>query len=210
MALSADGSLFTWGWGADGRLGHMQYAGLQMMQANEQAMVLDRPRRIDALDPMGLYPWQRATAISSGQHHCMVVTVGGGLVGFGRNKHGQLGLASGERVWTPTAVPLGWHDDGPEHFRAAQVACGAAHTLALVMHRGKPVPCATGANVFGQLGQGNQVARSRFVPIHALAGADIAALQAGDHSSAAIAADGKVYVWGRCARVFVVVLWERA
>lgn len=59
------------------------------------------------------------------------------------------------------------------------------------------LPLHTGANSFGELGQGDQLARWRFAPIEQLRHADIVTLQAGDHNSGAIGADGRVYLWGR-------------
>ncbi|GBF91109.1 ultraviolet-B receptor-like [Raphidocelis subcapitata] len=193
VALSSDGSLFT---GAFGQLGQPQLQDLHAVQPHNP-LILDHPRKIDALDPFKLQPWKRITAIASGKHHCMAVTVGGDLLAFGRNKCGQLGLESRNCVWVPTVVPLSWTGESSAFFRTSQVACGSDHTMALVMHRGKLVPCVTGANSFGQLGLGDQIKRWRFTPIRALARADISTLQCGDYNSGAIGGDGCVYLWGR-------------
>jgi alpha-tubulin suppressor-like RCC1 family protein len=53
-----------------------------------------------------------------------------------------------------------------------------------------------GANVWGQLGTGNQTPSNRFVLVKGLP-ADVVALQAGGSSSGAICESGSVYVWGR-------------
>ncbi len=60
----------------------------------------------------------------------------------------------------------------------------------------------SGANSFGQLGLGDQIKRNRFAPVKGryLVDSDIVTLQAGDYNSGAIGGDGKVYLWGRCAR----------
>lgn len=55
----------------------------------------------------------------------------------------------------------------------------------------------TGENTFGELGQGDQVKRSFFVPVMSLVNAEIVTLQCGDHNCGAIGQDGSVYVWGR-------------
>lgn len=53
-----------------------------------------------------------------------------------------------------------------------------------------------GANVWGQLGSGNQTPSNKFVPVKGLP-ADVVALQAGGSTSGAICDSGRVYVWGR-------------
>jgi hypothetical protein len=57
---------------------------------------------------------------------------------------GELGLGHKTVTWFPTAVPVAWTDEPSSFFRTSQVACGADHTLALVMYHGKLIPCATG------------------------------------------------------------------
>ena len=69
----------------------------------------------------------------------------------------------------------------------------ATGTPAVLLHS-----ASAGANSFGQLGLGDQVKRHVFSPIMSLANKDIVTLQAGDHNSGAIGADGTVYLWGRC------------
>ncbi|KAI8472010.1 MAG: regulator of chromosome condensation 1/beta-lactamase-inhibitor protein II [Monoraphidium minutum] len=197
MALSSDGSLFTWGCGSDGQLGQPQLHAMHLMMQANAAFNLNAPRKIDALDPFRLQPWKRVTAISSGKHHCMAVTVCGELLGFGRNKNGELGAGYVGTVWVPTPIAVSWTGESSAFFRTSQVACGATHTLALVQYRGKMVTCAAGACSFGQLGQGDQARRLRFAPIKPLVDADIVTLQAGDYNSGAIGADGSVYLWGR-------------
>ena len=196
MCLSSDGSLFTWGGGRHGQLGHPHLQTIEMMQPGAN-IVVDQPRKIDCLDPFKLQAWKRVTAISSGKWHCMAVTVSGELMAFGRNKCGELGLDHRRVQWAPAAVPMRWTGCDASRARVSQVACGAGHSLALVMFGGKLIPCAAGANSFGQLGQGDQAARARFCPVGCLRGADIVTLQAGDHNSAAIAHDGTMYLWGR-------------
>lgn len=59
------------------------------------------------------------------------------------------------------------------------------------------IMCQTGNNTFGQLGHGNQKCLESFRPIRSLLGRGVSALQAADHSSAAICDTGDVFMWGR-------------
>lgn len=86
----------------------------------------------------------RVTAISCGTWHGMVVTVGGSVLAFGRNHKGQLGLGDTTDRWRPTPVELSWNGKDSTFFRAAQVACGAAHSMVLAAYRGRLTACATG------------------------------------------------------------------
>lgn len=89
----------------------------------------------------------RVTAISCGTWHGMAVTVGGGLLAFGRNHHGQLGTGHTRNMWRPTDISTAFQPgDGSMYYRAAQVACGAMHSLVLVAHRGRQAACSTGGN----------------------------------------------------------------
>lgn len=65
-------------------------------------------------------------------------------------QHGQLGTGFVGPCWTPTLVSVSWTGQPSSYFRTSQVACGADHTLALVMHNGKLVPCAAGAGLGAQ------------------------------------------------------------
>lgn len=84
----------------------------------------------------------------------MAVTVGGGLLAFGRNNHGQLGTGTLVDQWRPTDVSLAWTGEHTRFFRAAQVACGAMHSMVLVAHRGRLTACSTGGVQHGLGWQG--------------------------------------------------------
>ena len=58
-----------------------------------------------------------------------------------------------------------------------------------------PPSCYAGANTWGQLGLGDCVSRSHFLPtLHV---PYVTAVQAGDEHSAAVTEDGELYTWGR-------------
>jgi alpha-tubulin suppressor-like RCC1 family protein len=58
MALASDGSLYTWGGGKYGQLGHSSLQAVQLMVPN-QAIVLATPQKISMLEPALLQPWKR-------------------------------------------------------------------------------------------------------------------------------------------------------
>lgn len=89
MALASDGSLFTWGGGKYGQLGHPSLQAVNVM-IPQQPIVLATPHKITSLEPAMLKPWKRVTSIAAGSHHSAAITVCGTLLCFGRNTHGQV------------------------------------------------------------------------------------------------------------------------
>ena len=135
VALTSDGSLYTWGDGSHGQLGHEQ---LQVMAAPrcQNTIILPLPQKIASLDPSSLAPENRVTAISAGSCHTMVLLVGGGVLAFGNNESGCLGLGDTLNRWAPTRVKLSLPGEEGLCLRAVQLSCGAAHTLALISKQG--------------------------------------------------------------------------
>jgi alpha-tubulin suppressor-like RCC1 family protein len=141
LAACSDGALFSWGRGSEGALGH----GNLLHQRT--------PRQVEALGGVHI------TQLSAGAFHSAAVTADGQLFMWGAASSGQLGLprkllglppASGgaaaeEEEWqrpraelniaVPQLVRFG--RSGAEtraRPRVAVIACGAAHTVALVLH----------------------------------------------------------------------------
>jgi E3 ubiquitin-protein ligase HERC3 len=227
LALAADGKIFTWGDAKHGQLGHQQLVAL-MQGPNPQPIAIPFPQAIQSLDPIKLKPPARVTAIAAGGDHSMAVTVGGTLLAFGSNNHGQLGLGDTLDRMIPTEVPLALENDPTETggalVRCMQVQCGAMHTLVLVQKGGRVQVRASGDNSYGQLGVGDRKDRNRFTSIKVFSGGSnsgstilgggsskstttttptptiiprIVCITAGDWHNAAVAADGRLYLWGR-------------
>lgn len=99
VALTSDGSVFSWGDCCYGQLGHPAF---------EQAPgeFLNRPWKVQQLNPNRLEATQRVTAIAAGGWHTLMLTVTGDIFVCGRNDHGQLGLGHMLDVWAPTRIAL--------------------------------------------------------------------------------------------------------
>lgn len=132
---------------------------------NPQPIAIPFPQAIQSLEPTKLKPPARVTAIAAGGDHSMAVTVGGTLLAFGCNKHGQLGTGDTFDRMIPTEVPLTLDSEAGQLVRAMQVQCGSMHTLALVQNGGHHEVRSSGDNSYGQLGLGDRRDRQRFHPI---------------------------------------------
>jgi len=196
LALASDGSLFSWGSGQYGQLGHKR-----MKQAAEAAqgipVALPEPEKILELDPEGLRPPNRITAIAAGGQHSIALTVGGALLAFGRNRLGCLGLGDEVNRWVPTKVNLLCGMGSGASCRAVQVAAGMCHSIVLVQRNGCLDVRTTGGNCYGQLGHGDVRARSRFAVVAKLSDKQVISVSAGHEHSAAVNRDGKLFLWGR-------------
>lgn len=196
MALAADGKIFTWGDARSGQLGHAQLVAL-MQGPNPQPIAIPFPQAIQSLEPNKLKPPARVTAIAAGGDHSMAVTVGGSLLAFGSNRHGQLGTGDRMDRMVPTEVPLTMEGEAGQLLRAMQVQCGVQHTLVLVQHRGRMEVRGAGDNSYGQLGLGDRIDRHRFHPIFTLKKARVVCISTGDWHNAAVCEDGAIWMWGR-------------
>lgn len=74
--------------------------------------------------------------MSTGSLHTLVLTVGGGILAFGANDSGCLGLGDDTDRWKPTKVKLALKGEEGCCIRAVQLACGSAHSIALISKQG--------------------------------------------------------------------------
>ena len=210
LALGSDGTLYSWGCGDRGQLGHGALEPLSR-RGGADAVALAKPWRVASLCPRGLAPGDRVTAVHAGARHSLALTVDGGLKVFGCNRHGQLGTGgrasrtapAGERTrdaWSPVDCAL-WSlpGAGPDAsaVRVVQAAAGAHHTVVLCHVAGRPTVVTFGRSCHGQLGHGDVEGRPRPTAVEALQGRAVAAVLAGGHHSAAVGREGEVWVWGR-------------
>ena len=109
MALSAEGEVYSWGEGDDGKLGH----------GNKNSC--DRPRVVDALRGRDII------SVSCGGAHSAAITATGELFTWGKGRYGRLGHGDSEDQLKPKIVEalLG--------YRVVDVACGELNLDAFVL-----------------------------------------------------------------------------
>ena len=131
--ITENGSTYTWGYGANGRLGH------------SDGKNCSSPKRVKNCFLVGL----KAKEVACGGSHTLVCTEDGRIYSFGYGGRGQLGHGKKDNRFTPTLIeaPL-------EGKFVVQVACGSEHSMALT-RKGCVYTWGHGAN--GRLGHGSEV-----------------------------------------------------
>ena len=106
-ALAADGSVWSWGAGYDGRPGH----------GDTQNQLL--PKKVEAL------AGQRVVAVSAGAHHSLGLTASGAVWSWGGGGGGKLGHGNTQTQRQPKKV------EALAGQRVVAVSAGGFHSLAL-------------------------------------------------------------------------------
>jgi len=176
LALAADGTLYAWGFNADGELGN---------NSTDNSPVPVVPQLPD--QALG---YQQAAA---GNSHSLGLRADGTAYAWGWNYSGQLGNNSTTDSYAPVAVSLGALPTGT---RLVQVAAGGYHSLALAADG---TAYAWGYNYFGQLG--NNSTTDSHAPVAVSLGAipsgtKLVQIAGGASYNLALAADGTAYAWG--------------
>ena len=122
--------------------------------------------------------------IAAGSNTTVMLTANGQIYTHGINADGEAG--NGEYA---TRVTYGKANN---MNNIIDITVGKSHIIAL---RSDGIVFATGSNLYGQLGLGNKNL-SKTNEYKKLALKNIAYIEAGENSSAALTADGRVYIWG--------------
>jgi alpha-tubulin suppressor-like RCC1 family protein len=184
VALDVEGRCYTWGRNDKGQLGH----GDKIQR--------DRPT---VVSEMSKYKLVKA---ASGKSHTVVVTEDGLSLGFGWNKHGQLGSGSVKNEFELSPVRC-------QVTEVKMVACGADFTVWLTSVEGSTLVTA-GLPQYGQLGHGTDneyntkdssvrlayEAQPRPKPLSAFSGETIVNVACGANHTVALDSKGYVYTWG--------------
>ena len=170
LAFTADGALWSWGGGQDGRLGH----------GNTQNQPL--PKKIEAL------AGQRIVAVAPGYFHSIATTADGTLWSWGDGGAGQLGHGDQQNQPLPKKI------EALAGQRVIAVSAGGNHNLALTADG---AVWSWGNGLYGKLGHGDEQQQRQPKKIEAFAGQRVLAVSAGTYHSLARTADGAVFTWGK-------------
>ena len=182
-ALSAEGGVYCWGAGNDGRLGNgdtvNKYSAVRVLAADGDSGLLSDVIQISV----------------NGSHAC-ALTSNGGVVCWGKGDAGQLGNGDTVNKEHPVTVVAAEGSSDPL-TGIVQIASGGEHTCALTQLGG--VLCwGNGGN--GRLGNG--VADNKSHPVTVVDGegkslGNIVQISSGGIHTCALNGEGSIFCWGR-------------
>lgn len=178
VALCSDGTLATWGSGANGKLGNNG-------TTNSTVPV--------EVDRSGVLAGRRVVAVAAGREHCLALCEDGGVVAWGRNQEGQLGDGTQTSALVPVAVDATGVLAGR---KVVAIRAGTAHSLALC---DDGTIATWGINSSAQLGIGTTTRST--LPVAVVrdgipAGPSVTALAAGGDHNLLLLDDGRMVGWG--------------
>ena len=146
LALTATGSVYAWGYNADGELGNGGSAN-----SDVPVEVKLSGRKVVAIAAGGCAAEVAAYVAAPG--HSLALTATGSVLAWGYNANGELGNGGVANSHVPVEVKLSGR-------RVVAIAAGQVHSLAVTSNG---TVLAWGGNNFGQLGDGNYKASN--VPV---------------------------------------------
>ena len=184
--VTKDGSLWTWGYNAEGVLGHLHPSPL--MDRSQC-----RPRRLC----MSLHGNSPVQMVACGFRFTLVLTISGQIWSFGQGVNYELGHGVRETTAVPKCIDPALFD-GAE---IGMIATGGHHSLALSKTGGKV--WGWGYNSFGQTGAGNTESLVRvptLIPEAAQDGDLMAFVSCGFDFSMLVTVNGVVWSCGNNGR----------
>jgi alpha-tubulin suppressor-like RCC1 family protein len=171
LGLSADGSVYAWGYNIDGQVGDGT-----TVNTSTPVCVLQNPS----------VPGIPIITISAGSNHSAAVSQNGTLYTWGSNSSGQLGQGLDN-----IALPNKKEPTALTETSFLKVECGGQHTLAIKTDGSL---WAWGNNSQGQLGDGTFI--DKLVPTLIDNTRIYTSISCGVSHSAAIDSDNRLFIWG--------------
>lgn len=177
MAATAEGKLYSWGFGRGGRLGFTDFD----IHSGQVAVITPQ------LVSCGIGN-RRVKIIAVAKHHSLVATEGGEVFTWGSNREGQLGYTSVDTQPTPRRVTT---------LKAKVVAAAVANKHSVVLTECGEV-FTWGCNREGQLGYGTSNSASNPVPrvVEYVRGKMFRAVSAAKYHTVILGSEGEVFTWG--------------
>ncbi len=178
MALTSDGSVYTWGENWSGQLGDSSWTFRNFPVA---------------VTTSGALSGKTITAIAAGRFFCLALASDGTIYSWGQNGNGELGNNSNTNSNVPVAVYTGGALLGKT---ITAIAAGGNHSIALTS--GDSV-YTWGYNLYGELGNNSNTDSNIPVAVYtggALSGKTITAVAAGDLHLITLTSENVVYTWG--------------
>ncbi|XP_059157195.1 E3 ubiquitin-protein ligase HERC2-like isoform X2 [Physella acuta] len=172
LALSAEGEVYSWGEGEDGKLGH----------GNRSPC--DRPRVIESLRG------KEVVDIAAGGAHSACITNTGELFTWGKGRYGRLGHGDSEDQSRPKLL------EALKGYRVTDVACGSGDAQTLCITDDDSV-WSWGDGDYGKLGRGGSDGCKVPMKVEALQGLGVIKVECGSQFSVALTKTGSVYTWGK-------------
>jgi len=175
LVIQADGTLWAWGSGFQGRLG--------LGDATPRSVPTEVP-----VPGGGLHYW---TEVVAGSAHSLALRDDGTLWAWGNGQVGRLGIGGTANQLTPAQVDV---PGGIPYYWTA-ISAGDSHSLAL---RSDGTLWAWGSGGAGRLGTGDTANQLTPVQVNVPGGTSYywAAVSAGDAHSFALRSDGTLWAWG--------------
>ncbi|KAK7097783.1 E3 ubiquitin-protein ligase HERC2-like isoform X3 [Littorina saxatilis] len=172
LALSAEGEVYSWGEGEDGKLGH----------GNRSPC--DRPRVIESLRG------REVVDVAAGGAHSACITSSGELFTWGKGRYGRLGHGDSEDQPRPKLV------EALKNHRVTDIACGSGDAQTLCITDDDHV-WSWGDGDYGKLGRGGSDGCKIPMKIDFLQGLGVSKVECGSQFSVALTKSGAVYTWGK-------------
>nr|CAD7446271.1 unnamed protein product [Timema bartmani] len=219
LALTAEGEVYSWGEGDDGKLGHgsrrhfelevvgpvcSRYlvCGLSQDDSLIAECSCERPRLVEMLKG------KEIVDIACGGAHSAAITAKREVYTWGKGRYGRLGHGDSEDQLKPKLVGIQRHwslnisvccSEQVEALlgsRVMDIACGSGDAQTLCITDDDNV-WSWGDGDYGKLGRGGSDGCKVPMKIESLAGLGVIKVECGSQFSVALTRSGSVYTWGK-------------